>query len=217
MPVMIIIRAPTVTEEAYDAVRAAVGWDQVPPAGALSHAISFTDEGMVEVNVWESRALFDDYVETRLKPVLDDGDIVLDDIQILDTYNVAVGAPALPYLLHAKPDPAPTGRVVALYPRTSVSPETYASFRDRAPIDTVPAGALAHVHARSGGDVQSIDVWDDAGEMMKFIEGTVIPAVEAEGIPFRWPEILSVETFLTTPAAKAHERPFTEPALAPAE
>lgn len=219
MPVMIIIRASKVTPESYEAVRAAVGWDRVPPLGAISHSIAFTDQGAVEVNMWQDQALFDAYVETRLKPVLADMNVVLDDVQIFETHNFAVGAAALPHMLPnlVKPDPAPTGRVVALYPRTRISPETYASFRDRAPIDNVPVGALAHVHSRSGADVLSIDVWDDAGEMIKYIEGTVIPAVEAEGIEFHWPEILSVETFLTTPAAKDHERPFARPTLTPAQ
>ena len=54
MPVMIIIRASKVTAQQYEAVRDAVGWEKVPAAGAISHSISFSQNGAVAVNVWES-------------------------------------------------------------------------------------------------------------------------------------------------------------------
>ena len=220
MPVMIIIRASKVTPRVYEAVRDAVGWERVPAVGAISHSISFTEAGAVEVNIWESKALFDEYVETRLKPVIDRLGIVLDEVEVLETYNFAVGAPAMRHMLPTltRPDPAPRGRVLAVYRRSNIPAALYDSYRARAPIDTVPQGALAHAYGRSGDDILSVDIWDDAGEMMRFIEGTAIPAVEAEGLPFHWPEIVPLHTFITTPAAKAHERPFARraSALAPA-
>lgn len=221
MPVMIIIRASKVTAQQYEAVRDAVGWEEVPAAGAISHSISFTQNGAVEVNVWESKALFDDYVETRLKPVMDKFGIVLDDVEVLETHNFAIGAPGLRHVLPSltPPEPAPTGRVLAIFRRSNIPAALYDSFRARAPIDAVPHGAVAHAYGRTGDDILAVDVWDDAGEMMKFIEGAIIPALEAQGMPLHWPEIVPLQTFITSPAARSHERPYAraESALAPAE
>lgn len=220
MPVMIIIRASKVTAQQYEAVKAAVGWEQVPPPGGISHSIAFTDAGAVEVNIWESKALFDAYVASRLQPVIDRLGVVLDEVEVHETHAFGVGAPALPYLLPTlqRPDPAPKGRVLAVFRRSGIPAALYDSYRARAPIDTVPEGALAHAYGRNGDEILSVDVWDDAAEMMKYIEDQVIPAVEAEGLPFHWPEIVPLHTFITTPAAKAHERPFyaRKPALTPA-
>lgn len=221
MPVMIIIRASKVTPQLYEAVREAVGWEKTPAVGAISHAISFTEEGAVEVNIWESEASYDAYVQTRLKPVIDRLGIVLDNVEVLETHSFAVGDLALKHAVPTltRPEPAPKGRVLAIYRHSDVPAPLYDRFRARAPIDTVPEGALAHAYGRSGDNIVNVDVWEDAGEMMKFIEGSIIPAVEAEGIPFHWPEIVPLQTFVTTPAAKSHERPFARSAsaLAPAE
>src|SRR4051812_41507714 len=98
MPVMVIIRASKVTPQQYEAVRDTIGWVAAPPAGAISHAIAFTDAGAVEVNVWESRQLFETYTATRLDPVLQTLGIVLDDVQVFDTHTVAIAEPGLGYL-----------------------------------------------------------------------------------------------------------------------
>jgi hypothetical protein len=99
MPVMVIIRAPKVTPETFDAVREKVGWDNVPAAGAISHAIAFPDNGAVEVTVWETRKAFDAYFATRLEPVLLTLGIQLDDVEVLETRSVAVGPPCLAYMI----------------------------------------------------------------------------------------------------------------------
>jgi hypothetical protein len=222
MPIMIIIRASKVTPQIYEAIRNAVGWDKVPAVGAISHSISFTEKGAVEVNIWESKALYDEYVETRLKPVIEKLGIVLDEVEVTETGVFVVGPPALGYMLPtlARPEPVPKGRVIAIFRRSNIPAALYDSFRARAPIDTVPRGALAHAYGRAGDDILSVDVWDDAEEMMKFIEDAVIPAARAEGLDFHWPEIVPLQTFITAPAAKAHERPYTRTlasALASAE
>lgn len=99
MPVMVIIRAPNVTPEKFEAVHERVGWDEVPAEGAISHAIAFPNNGAVEVTVWETREAFRTYFASRLEPVLKSVGIRLDDIQVLDTYSVAVGPPSLAYMV----------------------------------------------------------------------------------------------------------------------
>jgi hypothetical protein len=218
MPVMCIIRASKVTPETYDEVRRRVGWEADPPEGAISHAISFDQKGATEVNLWQSRELFDAYVETRLQKVLDDLGVVFDEVTILDTYNAAVGAPARDLMIPRPSEPRtlPDGPVMVVYPRTNISAELYDQFRRSLPIDTVPKGSLAHIHGRTGETVVTIDVWQDSAALSAFIHNDLIPAIEAQGIPFVWPEIIKVETLVTTPGADAFVHPFTEGARQPA-
>ena len=105
MPVMCIIRASKVTPEKYEEVRRRVDWDRDRAVGAITYAIAFPDDGAVEVTVWESKSHFDTYAGTRLKPVLDAMGIELDQIEILETYAVAISDLALPHMV---PDPALT-------------------------------------------------------------------------------------------------------------
>ena len=115
MPVMVIIRAPKVTPQAFEAVHEQVGWDDVPAAGAISHAIAFPNNGAVEVTVWESRKAFDTYYATRLEPVLRAFGIELDDIEVLDTYSVAVGPPSLAYMVPAGAEAAKASALEAAH------------------------------------------------------------------------------------------------------
>jgi len=212
MPVMCIIRASNVTPEKYDEVRRRVGWEADPPIGAISHAIAFDQNGATEVNLWENRELFDTYVETRLQTVLDQLGVVLDDVTLMDTHNAAIGAPAQDLMIPrgAEPRTIPEGPVMVVYPRASISAELYERFRHSLPLDKVPPGSLAHIHGRAGDRVVTIDVWEDSAALAAFIRGALIPAIEAQGIEFVWPEIIKVDTLVTTPAAQAYVRPFTE-------
>ena len=99
MPVMCIIRAPKVTPEKYEEVRRRVDWDRDRAVGAMTYAIAFPNNGAVEVTVWESKAHFEAYARTRLKPVLDDLGIELDQVEIHETYAVAISDLALPHMV----------------------------------------------------------------------------------------------------------------------
>ncbi|MEO8113169.1 MAG: hypothetical protein ABI655_02230 [Phenylobacterium sp.] len=99
MPVMCIYHALNVTPETYDKVRAAVRWEEDLPTGAISHTISFSKNGGVEVDLWESRAAFETYRDNRLSPLLSQLGIVIDDPEILDIYVTAIGPLADTYRL----------------------------------------------------------------------------------------------------------------------
>jgi len=102
MPIMCIYSGVPVTPAQYDAIRAEVGWEDAPPPGAISHAIGFGPDGATEVNLWESEALFRDYLVGRLMPAIQrlGIDLPFDPAgpRILEA-AIAVGDPAEAYWL----------------------------------------------------------------------------------------------------------------------
>jgi hypothetical protein len=70
MAVAIVMDWPGVTPELYEEARARVGWERDVPAGAIFHAVRFTDDGMLVGDVWESQADFDRFGAERLMPVV---------------------------------------------------------------------------------------------------------------------------------------------------
>ncbi|MEA2349706.1 MAG: hypothetical protein QOG86_647 [Thermoleophilaceae bacterium] len=62
--------APAPDMEMYDKVNDVLGVDDNPPDGLIVHTASKTDDGMVIVDVWESREAFDRFSEERLMPAI---------------------------------------------------------------------------------------------------------------------------------------------------
>jgi hypothetical protein len=69
MPIMALFRSQRVDQNLYDAIMQALDIDQGPPAGALTHACGFNDQGICVVDVWESRQEFEAFLTDRLAPV----------------------------------------------------------------------------------------------------------------------------------------------------
>ena len=59
-----------VTKEQYDELRPIARWETDTPEGAIFHVAYFTDGGINVVDVWESPAQFDRFMEERLGPAL---------------------------------------------------------------------------------------------------------------------------------------------------
>lgn len=57
-----------VTEEQYDQLRGLVRWENDHPDGAMFHVAYFTDGGINVIDVWESPAKFDVFMNERLGP-----------------------------------------------------------------------------------------------------------------------------------------------------
>jgi len=70
MAVLMLMEWPGVTGELYDQVRASVRFDQDPPGGGLYHVAAVAEDGLRVVDVWESAAAFQAFVDTRLMPVV---------------------------------------------------------------------------------------------------------------------------------------------------
>jgi len=68
MATIMKMRWEGVTPEQYDEARKTVGWESNVPKGAIHHVAWFTDGGINVIDVWESAQDFNDFVEKRLMP-----------------------------------------------------------------------------------------------------------------------------------------------------
>ena len=58
------------TPDQYDQARQKVRWDQDTPAGAKLHLSGFGDDGLHVTDVWESEQAFNDFLQQRLTPAI---------------------------------------------------------------------------------------------------------------------------------------------------
>jgi hypothetical protein len=98
--------------------------------------------------------------------------------------------------------------VMAIYRREDVSPELYQQYRDSVPVDQVPRGALAHFYGREGDGIVVVEVWEDEDAMRNFITDKVAPATRRLGLAFKPPEVIPLQTIITTSATRKYVAPF---------
>jgi heme-degrading monooxygenase HmoA len=70
MAVVMIMHWAEVTAEQYEEARRKVNWEGDAPEGAHSHVAWLEDDGFHVVDVWDSQADFNRFVEQRLMPVV---------------------------------------------------------------------------------------------------------------------------------------------------
>lgn len=103
---------------------------------------------------------------------------------------------------------------MAIY-RADISPEDYATFRAKVPLDRAPQGALVHTYARDGqGQLVCVDVWESPEALATFGAEVVAPAIASLGLPPIQPEILELRTLAAFKEIARHEIARVEPALA---
>lgn len=71
MAVVLSLSWAGVSPEQYDAVRDAVDWEEVAPAGGQVHVAWFDAEGMHVIDVWESEEAFQTFFAERLAPAIE--------------------------------------------------------------------------------------------------------------------------------------------------
>lgn len=59
---------PEVTKEQYEQVRRDVQWETNVPSGAKLHVSWFADDGFHVLDLWDSQADFENFVQHRLGP-----------------------------------------------------------------------------------------------------------------------------------------------------
>ena len=67
MAVGIRIKFAGITQEQFDAVNAQIDPASNPPEGLVFHASGPIDEGWGVIDFWESRAAFDEFLQTRVQ------------------------------------------------------------------------------------------------------------------------------------------------------
>jgi len=68
MATVMTMHWPEVSREQYEAVRRSVNWENDVPKGAKFHVAWFGDDGFHVVDLWESAADFQSFVQDRLTP-----------------------------------------------------------------------------------------------------------------------------------------------------
>lgn len=90
MAVAMVIKVPGVTAEQYDEAMMQLGltgdnpdW----PDGVISHLAGSAGDDWVVVDVWESRAQFDTFLETRLGAVIHATGMPMPEVTQVDIHN----------------------------------------------------------------------------------------------------------------------------------
>lgn len=96
MAVLAIITGEGITQQIYDHIRSEVDWVNHQPQGAIMHIAAF-DGSMARVaDVWESEAELNNFMQTRLAPVMIKHNYPIPQVVIYPIHNIdafaAVGA-----------------------------------------------------------------------------------------------------------------------------
>jgi hypothetical protein len=90
MSVLVIAEVPGVTAEQDKAMIEALNLEGDPPAGARARLSGPTETGWRIVSLWDSRELFDAFVQDRLTPVLEQAGRSLPPFQFWPIENVII-------------------------------------------------------------------------------------------------------------------------------
>jgi hypothetical protein len=78
-----------VTPEQYDQVRKLVNWEGNVPGGAMFHVAAFNAEGARVTDIWESGEQFNEFVQNRLMPGVQQVGIAgQPEVEILPTHAI---------------------------------------------------------------------------------------------------------------------------------
>lgn len=70
MPIVMQMHWPEISADEYEEARRRVNWEGDLPDGAMFHVSWFADDGFHAMDVWQSGADFDRFVNDRLMPVV---------------------------------------------------------------------------------------------------------------------------------------------------
>ena len=100
MAILAIITANGFTRQMYDTVRKEVGWEYSYPPGAMVHAASFDENGNIHVaDLWHSQENMEDFVNTRLMPVIQQNNFPLPQVEVYPVHNVNAYADVQQHIL----------------------------------------------------------------------------------------------------------------------
>ena len=73
MAILAIFTGNGVTKQMYDQLRKEVDWEHKHPKGVIFHSAGFDDSGnnMYVADVWESEEQFNNFIRTRITPVME--------------------------------------------------------------------------------------------------------------------------------------------------
>jgi len=94
MAVAMLMHWPGVSSDQYDAIMARLGLDANPPAGAVLHIATASDEGVEVIDVWQTEQAFNGFLEQRLLPIVSELGITGEpEIRIVPLHNLYAADP----------------------------------------------------------------------------------------------------------------------------
>ncbi len=174
MAVLMIMELEGATTDDYEAVNAAMGLDEDNlPDGLVQHAVGPTDDGgLLIVDVWESEAQLEHFVQSRVGPAM---------------AKAGVESPAQPRVhpVHNHiQGSGQEGNVILLIESPGFQPEHYdevTANMDAHAGDGSGHPAVSHVAAITDDGMVFVDIWDSGESAGKFVEEQVGPAAEKAG------------------------------------
>lgn len=103
MPIMAIYRAPGITREVYAAYEAEVA-QRGAPRGGLLHTVGYDGDGLVVVDVWQTRVDFDASTDGRINAMLEAHKLPIVPPQVVEVDTILAAPAFAPHLL--RPEPA---------------------------------------------------------------------------------------------------------------
>jgi hypothetical protein len=74
----------------YEVLRKEVDWERKHPTGAILHAASFddSDNNIRVADIWESEQELNNFVNSRLKPVMERVNVPMPKVEIYSIHNI---------------------------------------------------------------------------------------------------------------------------------
>ncbi len=89
MAILLIVTTDGFTKDMYETLRREVNWESNPPPGVIFHTGSFDNSGDICVTeIWESEDQWNNFLNTRLKPVMQKGNAPPPKTQIFQIHNI---------------------------------------------------------------------------------------------------------------------------------
>jgi hypothetical protein len=91
MAVLAIFTGNNVTKQMYEALRKEVDWEHNHPAGLILHSAAFDNSGnnVRVADIWESEEQLNNFVSSRLMPVMQKGQVPAPRVEIFQINDVS--------------------------------------------------------------------------------------------------------------------------------
>ncbi len=186
MAILMLLEFDGVTVEQYEQVNAHMGieGDGDAPDGLIAHTAALTDDGLLIVDVWDSEAALQQFVEERLGAAMADAGVAQKEPRILPVHN-------------AIPQGAGTDAgVLMIIESDEFTPELYDRITGDLPShegDGSAHPAVSHIAAvADDGGMVFVDIWESPEAFAEFAETVLGPAAEGKDMPELEPRFLPV-------------------------
>jgi hypothetical protein len=92
MAILAIFTGNNITKQMYETLRKEVDWEHKHPAGVILHAAGFDNSGnnVRVADIWESEEELNNFVSSRLLPVMQKGGVPAPNVEIFQINDVSV-------------------------------------------------------------------------------------------------------------------------------